>query len=76
MIVEEQKKPRHTCYSAPNLHIPALWMTSLRSIIYSSHSAIGKRVGLSFERAVEGSIFSAGKRISLKNLNVIIRAIN
>ena len=29
-----------------------------------------------FERAVEGSILTAGKRLSLKNLNVIIRAIN
>ena len=30
MLVEEQKKPPYICYSAPNLHIPALWMTSLR----------------------------------------------
>ena len=29
-----------------------------------------------FKRAVEGSILTAGKRLSLKNLNVIIRAIN
>ena len=29
-----------------------------------------------FEQAVEGSILTAGKRLSLKNLNVIIRAIN
>ena len=29
-----------------------------------------------FERAVEGSILTAGKRLSLKNLNVIIWAIN
>ena len=43
------------------------------SIIYSSHSAVGKRVELgNFERA----ILTAGKRLSLKNLNVIIRAIN
>ena len=29
-----------------------------------------------FERAVEDSILTAGKGLSLKNLNVIIRAIN
>ena len=29
-----------------------------------------------FERAVEGSILTAGKRLSLKNLNVITRPIN
>ena len=29
-----------------------------------------------FERAVEGSILTAGKRLSLINLNVIIQAIN
>ena len=33
---------------------------------YSSHRAIGKCVGLNFERAVEGSILTAGKRLSLK----------
>ena len=31
VLVEKQKKPRHTCYSAPNSHIPALWMTLLCS---------------------------------------------
>ena len=29
-----------------------------------------------FERAVEGSILTSGKRLSLKNQNVIIRAVN
>ena len=29
-----------------------------------------------FERAVEGSILTAGKKIESENLNVIIRAIN
>ena len=29
-----------------------------------------------FERAVGGSILTAGKKLSLKNLNVTIRAIN
>ena len=49
----------------------------LPPVLYSSHSAVGKRVGLgNFERAVEGSILTAGKKLSLKNLNVIIRAIN
>ena len=33
VLVEMQKKPRHTCYSAPNLHIPARWMISLRSMM-------------------------------------------
>ena len=29
-----------------------------------------------FERAVEGSILTAGKKVESENLNVIIRAIN
>ena len=33
VLVEKQKKPRHTCYSAPNSHIPALWMTLLCSMM-------------------------------------------
>ena len=34
VLVEKRKKPRPTCYSAPNLHhIHALWMTSLRSMM-------------------------------------------
>ena len=46
-------------------------------IVNSSHSAVGKRVGLGTSSVqVEGSILTAGKRLSLKNLNVIIRAIN
>ena len=31
--VEKQNKPRHTRYSVPNLHIPALWMTLLYSMM-------------------------------------------
>ena len=27
VLVKEHKKLRHTCYSAPNSHIPDLWMT-------------------------------------------------
>ena len=27
------EEPRHTCYSAPNLHSPVLWITSLRSMM-------------------------------------------
>ena len=38
VLVEEQKKPPHTCYSAPNLHIPALWMTSLHSMVYGNNA--------------------------------------
>ena len=33
VLVEKQKKPWHTCYSAPNSHIPALWMTLLCSMM-------------------------------------------
>ena len=33
VLVEKQNKPRHTCYSAPNSHIPALWMTLLCSMM-------------------------------------------
>ena len=33
VLVEKQKEPRHTCYSAPNSHIPALWMTLLCSMM-------------------------------------------
>ena len=33
MLVGEQKKPRYTYYSSPNLHIPAFWMTFLRSMM-------------------------------------------
>ena len=33
VFVKEQKKPWHTCYSIPKSYIPALWMTSLRSIM-------------------------------------------
>ena len=33
VLVEEQNKPRHTCYNAPKSHIPALWMTLLCSMM-------------------------------------------
>ena len=44
-----------------------------RFIVYS---AIGSALAFNFERAVEGSILTAGKKFNLKNLNVTIRAIN
>ena len=33
VLVEKQKTPRHTCYSAPNSYNPALWMTLLCSMM-------------------------------------------
>ena len=36
----------------------------------------GSALYFNFERAVGGSIRTAGKKLSLKNLNVTIRAIN
>ena len=33
VLVEEKKKPRHTCYCAQNLHITALWLTILLSMM-------------------------------------------
>ena len=36
----------------------------------------GSALDFNFERAVGGSILTAGKKLSLKNLNVTIRAIN
>ena len=42
----------------------------------NSPSPMGMRVGLNFERAVEGSILTAGKKVESENLNVIIRTIN
>ena len=33
VFVEEQKKPRPTCYSAPGMQFTVLWMTSLRSMM-------------------------------------------
>ena len=43
---------------------------------YNCHIQLVSALDFNFERAVEGSILTAGKRLSLKNLNVIIRAIN
>ena len=33
VLMEKQKKPRHTCYGAHNSHLPALWMTLLCSMM-------------------------------------------
>ena len=33
VLVEDQKKPQQTSYSAPSVHIPALSMSSLRSLM-------------------------------------------
>ena len=38
VLVEEQKKPRHTCYSASNSHIPALWITLLFSMMLENNA--------------------------------------
>ena len=51
-------------------------LISVKEIWKSSHSAIAKRVGLKFERVVEGSILTVDKKVESENLNVIIRAIN
>ena len=45
-------------------------------VLYSSLSQSVSALDFNFERAVGGSILTAGKKLSLKNLNVIIRAIN
>ena len=52
------------------------WSGINHSSLSYNISAVGKRVGLGNFVQVEGSILTAGKRLSLKNLNVIIRAIN
>ena len=33
VLMEEQKRIRHTRYSVPNLHIPALWMSLICSMM-------------------------------------------
>ena len=38
VLVEKQKKLRHTCYSAPNSYIPALWVTLLCSMMYENNA--------------------------------------
>ena len=47
-----------------------------KGIQIASIAQLVSTLDFNFERAVEGSILTAGKRLSLKNLNVIIRAIN
>ena len=37
---------------------------------------IGSALDFNFERAIGGSILTAGKKLSLKNLNATIRIIN
>ena len=54
-----------------------MYNSSIVTCSVGSHSAVGKRLDLVTSSVqVEGSILTAGKRLSLKNLNVIIRAIN
>ena len=43
---------------------------------YSSIAQSVSALDFNFERAVGGSILTAGKKLSLENLNVTIRAIN
>ena len=44
-----------------------IWLYSpLNSYLYVPSRTIGKRIGLNFERAVDGSILTAGKKLSLK----------
>ena len=45
------------------------------SILYIAPIAV-YALDFNFERAVEGSILTAGKKFESENLNVIIRAIN
>ena len=37
VLVEKQKEQLHACYSAPNSHIPALWMTLLCSMMQENY---------------------------------------
>ena len=60
-----------------------LFIVRSRLLVYSTQvehitpiAQLVSALDFNFERAVEGSILTASKRLSLKNLNVIIRAIN
>ena len=44
--------------------------------INSVNNAIGSASDFNFKQSVGGSILTAGKKLSLKNLNATIRAIN
>ena len=45
-------------------------------VMVMSSTYDGSALDFNFEWAIGGSILTAGKRLSLKNLNVTIRAIN
>ena len=58
------------------LPLVARCLETIYVCIYSCHSAIGKRVGINFERAVGSWILTACKKVESENLNVTIRATN
>ena len=70
MSVDNSQRTSGTYSSAYSPRIPTLW-TNIAPIAQSLSA-----LDFNFERAVEGSILTAGKNVESVNLNVIIRAIN
>ena len=52
-----------------------LGLDFINPVIYSIAQSVSA-LDFNFERAVAGSILTAGKNLGLKNLNITIRAIN